>query len=171
MSLQNAAHQRPAVMALPRPAPQLRRDPSVSDNDKLFIDNFRHAIYAFGHEKFAEFAVSIAAFGFPAKVEFRADPAAGIDVLILRMVAQEGGLWTDTSIKDECSFALRAIHDRRVVEHVACVGSGAGAHGELVTVCCLQSLTPAAIDLALVSFLRAVLEARSRPTTNKGGNS
>ncbi|MEO8542021.1 MAG: hypothetical protein ABI434_00485 [Burkholderiaceae bacterium] len=139
------------------------------DDDKLFIDTFRSAIYAFGHEKFAEFAASIAAFGFPAKVEFYADPAAGTDVLLLRMVAQEGAHWTDVSIDDECSFGLRANHRGRVVEHVARIDPAAGAHGELTTICCLHSLSPAVLDKELIEFLRAVLEVRARKTTNDGG--
>lgn len=154
--------ERPTVAA-PAPHAHLTLEgPLVSHADKLFIDAFRRAIYAFGYEKFAEFAASIAEFGFPTKVEFYTDPAASMDVLRLRMVPQEGAQWTDAMIKGECSFALRAIHCGHVVEHVTCIDPGAPAHGERATLCCLHSLTPAVLDGELTSFLREVLEVRAR---------
>ncbi len=162
MAPRNGDDQHRSVMAHARPAPHIGQRQWVSDDDTVFIEAFRHAINAFAREQFAEFAASITAFGFPAKVEFNADPATGMDVLMLRMVPQEGALWTDVSIKDECSFGLRAIHDGRVVEHVSCIDPSAGALGERATACCLHSLTPAVLDKELTSFLREVLEVRAR---------
>lgn len=151
-----------SVMPSAPHAPPIREGRMVPHADKLFIDTFRRAIYAFGYEKFAEFAASIAEFGFPTRVEFYTEPAASMDVLRLRMVPQEGAKWTDAVINDECSFALRAIHCAHVVEHVVCIEPGAQTNGERTTVCCLHSLTPAVLDAEMTSFLREVLEVRAR---------